>query len=217
MPGLYSHSTRRSSISESEYNVDHQNHITNRVPARIDDYSADVTEMQQSTDPGDVGSESLAGSLACEIERIRFVIAEMKGTTNWYETKNVMLGLGTKQIFLQSAAPTNWVYVGQAGDRILRTAAQATDGGTASGGTWFLNDLWLGTHTHGFGSIGISQYAHTAPVSTAGTGGGYGQTAGSHNHPFGGGVGTAGILLVTGDGAWRPLYVDAIICEKTAT
>lgn len=70
------------------YNADHVNHITYNTPAGLDDYSATVSEMQVQTDPGEIGSESQATSTAGELERLRFALAEMKGTSYWYESAN---------------------------------------------------------------------------------------------------------------------------------
>lgn len=56
------------------------------MPAQLDDYSSSVAEMRTQTDPGESGSESQASTLAGEIERIRYAIAEAKGTTYWYQT-----------------------------------------------------------------------------------------------------------------------------------
>lgn len=88
MAGLYSHTTRASGLilTASIYNSDHQNHITNHVPDQMDDYSASVGQMQTQSDPGEQGSESQAGSLAGELERIRHMLAEITGKTYWYET-----------------------------------------------------------------------------------------------------------------------------------
>ncbi|MFW1946274.1 hypothetical protein ACG93R_22610, partial [Acinetobacter guillouiae] len=49
--------------------------------------------MRTSTDPGESGTESLATSLAGELERLRFVIKEMKGAdvTYWYQSLNTDL------------------------------------------------------------------------------------------------------------------------------
>jgi microcystin-dependent protein len=42
--------------------------------------------MQYATDPGEPGSESLATSLAGEIERLRFIIKEISGKLQWYQS-----------------------------------------------------------------------------------------------------------------------------------
>ncbi len=58
---------------------------TNMVPACIDDYSADVTQMQSAVDPYPGGTESLATSLQGELERLRFVIKKATGWSQWYK------------------------------------------------------------------------------------------------------------------------------------
>lgn len=94
MPALYSHTTRTTGtiLTSTIYNSDHQNHIDNGIPAQLDDYSVSVGQMQTNTDPGEVGTESQATSLAGEIERLRFAIKEIKDSINgssvaqWYTT-----------------------------------------------------------------------------------------------------------------------------------
>lgn len=93
MSGLYGHTTRASgtTLTASIYNSDHQNHIDNHIPEMMDDYSVSVSEMQSTVDPGEVGTESQATSLAGELERLRFAINEITGKTHWYETPAVDL------------------------------------------------------------------------------------------------------------------------------
>lgn len=87
--GLYSHNTRATglTLTAAIYNTDHQNHIDNHNTEQVDDYSTNVGQMQTQTDPGENGSESQATTLAGELERLRFILAEMKGTQYWYETE----------------------------------------------------------------------------------------------------------------------------------
>ena len=86
MPGLYSHTTRANgtTLTAAIYNGDHQNHIDNQTPQMTDDYSTNAAEMQSTANPGGVGTESLATSLAGEIERLRYVIKTMHGGVQWY-------------------------------------------------------------------------------------------------------------------------------------
>lgn len=88
MAGLYSHTTRvdGTTLDAIIYNGDHQNHIDNSIPAQQDDYSSTIAQMKANTDPGEVGSELQATTLAGELERIRFVIKEMRGANQWYES-----------------------------------------------------------------------------------------------------------------------------------
>ena len=73
-------------LTNEDLNAEIDNILDNFVPLGMDDYSVNVVQMQIETDPGEVSSESLAVSLGGELERLRFTIAEVKGTTNWYET-----------------------------------------------------------------------------------------------------------------------------------
>ena len=85
MPGLYTHTAILDGavLSASVYNGDHQNHINNREPSKVDDLSGTITEFGQERDPGELGSEILAISMAEEIKSLRFAIAEMK-IVAWY-------------------------------------------------------------------------------------------------------------------------------------
>lgn len=88
MTALYSHTTRSTGtvLTAAIYNADHQNHIDNGIPAQLDDYSVNVTEMRATTDPGEVGTESQPTSLAGELERLRYAIADLKKSAQWYES-----------------------------------------------------------------------------------------------------------------------------------
>lgn len=110
MSGLYSHTARveGESITDTKYNADHQNHIDNHIPEMMDDYSTDATEMQTETDPGESGSESLATSLAGELERLRYAVRELKGTTYWYQTADVSLAEVTRPNFLINGGFDVW-------------------------------------------------------------------------------------------------------------
>jgi hypothetical protein len=80
-------------LNASDYTADHQNHITNQNPIATGAYSDSITQMRSTTNPGDVNSESLAGTLAGELERIRFCIQQIKTALNgstvvqWYTTQ----------------------------------------------------------------------------------------------------------------------------------
>lgn len=88
MAGNYTHTTRADGLilTGAIYNSDHQNHVDNCTPTGLDDYSTNAAEMRTQTDPGGVGSESLATSIAGEIARIRYVLARLIDKTYWYDT-----------------------------------------------------------------------------------------------------------------------------------
>lgn len=111
MPGNYSHNTITNGtvLSDTRYNADHQNHIDNHTPLGLDDYSANVAQMQSTVDPGEVGSESLATSTAGELERIRFAIKEIRGTAHWYVSATTKV-TGVDTIFNHSQGPiSGWL------------------------------------------------------------------------------------------------------------
>jgi hypothetical protein len=124
--GLYSHTTRSTGtvLTAAIYNADHTNHITNQNPSQTGAYSDNVAQMQSATDPGESGSESLASSLAGEIERLRFAIQDIKSflgltSAQWYSTptgsivsKTLTNPTITNPVLtsqaLTDAAPTTW-------------------------------------------------------------------------------------------------------------
>src|SRR3990167_4357663 len=73
-------------LTSADLDAEFDNILNNLKPSGVDDYSVSVAEMQTQTDPGESGSESLATSLAGELERIRFALKELKGKTYWYQT-----------------------------------------------------------------------------------------------------------------------------------
>jgi hypothetical protein len=78
--------TSTEDVTNTDLNAEFDNIIDHLAPAYIDDYSANVSQMQSTTDPGEVGTESLATTLAEEVKRIRFMLREITGKTNWYES-----------------------------------------------------------------------------------------------------------------------------------
>lgn len=110
MPGNYSHNTiiNGTVLDDARYNTDHQNHINNMTPAGVDDYSANTAQMQLTVDPGEVGSESLATSVAGELERIRFAIKEMRGTAQWYETTATKRIIPTMEVVRSDNSTSGW-------------------------------------------------------------------------------------------------------------
>lgn len=81
-------------VSYSDLNAEFDNILTNLTLANVDDYSASVSQMQTTTDPGEVGTESLATTAAGEIARLRHLIAEITGEDDWYESPvSSLLGL----------------------------------------------------------------------------------------------------------------------------
>lgn len=83
--------TATEDVTSDDLNAEFDNILDNLVPLFFDDYSASIGQMQVTTDPGEVGTESLATTLAGEIERLRNMILEISGMNEWYETPPVSL------------------------------------------------------------------------------------------------------------------------------
>lgn len=87
MPGIsrLKNWVAREVLVYSDLNNEFDNIILNLEASNLDGYSATVAQMRETTDPGSVGSESLALRISDEIERLRFAINRIIGKTYWYE------------------------------------------------------------------------------------------------------------------------------------
>lgn len=81
-------------LTASDLNAEFNNILSNMQPTGIEDQSSDVAAMQANTNPGTVGSESLATNLAGELQRLRFKIKEIIGGAQWYSAPTSTLGAG---------------------------------------------------------------------------------------------------------------------------
>lgn len=86
MAANYTHTTRSSGtvLTDTIYNADHNNHITNMIPTIIDDFSVNDAQMQTVRDPYPGAAISLASSLSEELSSIRFMIKQITGQAQWY-------------------------------------------------------------------------------------------------------------------------------------
>lgn len=73
-------------LTADDLNTEFNNILNNLSGANVSGVSDTVTAMRGVTDPGEVGTESLASSVAGEIQRLRKVLVEITGKTYWYET-----------------------------------------------------------------------------------------------------------------------------------
>lgn len=92
--GLYTKVTTAEAgevILALDRNNEHDNHITNRVPAMFDDDSSNILEMQTTVDPYPASSESLPTSLEGEFQRLRYVVAQITGESSWYIDPNTSI------------------------------------------------------------------------------------------------------------------------------
>lgn len=71
-------------LTYADLNAEFNNILTNLTPAGVDDASTNAPAMQATADPYPGASESLATSLEGELQRIRYVLAQITGETYWY-------------------------------------------------------------------------------------------------------------------------------------
>lgn len=93
-------------LTASDLNGEFNNLLINTKPESIEDYSVDVNTMRLTADPGTVGSESLAASLAGEFERIRFAIKRIVGGAQWYSAPAYDLGTTIQTADIDNLAVT---------------------------------------------------------------------------------------------------------------
>lgn len=79
--------------------------VTNATPQCLDDYSTDVTQMGSTADPYPGSVASLATSTAGELERLRHVIKQFFGWSQWYaHTEPYNLN---RKVFINDTANAN--------------------------------------------------------------------------------------------------------------
>lgn len=89
MPGLFSRIKSwidGETLTAADLNTEFNNIINNLEPDTIDDASSNLTNFQATSDPGEVGTESLPTSLQAELRQLRFAHKEVTGKTQWYES-----------------------------------------------------------------------------------------------------------------------------------
>lgn len=142
MPGGFSITSRTTgeTLTATKYNSDRQEIVDHLEPAYLDDYSSSTSQMRTQTDPGESGSESLPTTIAGELERMRYRLAEIAGMTYWYQT-----GTGVRA---QSIATASVPAAATAG-RLMRLS----DG---KKGLWMDNGtLWVPLH----GVVNVAEWA----------------------------------------------------------
>lgn len=75
-------------LTFAELNAEYDNILDNLSPAGMDDQSTNIAAMQTTRDPYPAASESLAVSLAEELQSIRFLIKQVTGEAQWYIDPN---------------------------------------------------------------------------------------------------------------------------------
>lgn len=134
-----------------------------------------------------------------------------------------ILPKNTKMLFINNAAPAGWTFDATHADRVIRCAASAGAGG-GTGGSWTISGISVNNHTLTTAQIpphshiidteasqpaNFNPGAALSPIGSSALGTSFlasrvdGGSGGAHNHG-----------LTIGN-AWRPSYVDAIVCTMS--
>lgn len=173
---------RSSTLTEAQYNADISGLASAMTPANINDLSESVSEMRSNTNPGGVGTESQATSLAGEIERIRYIIKAITGEAQWYVSPSTNLAgisapfaAGVKMLFQQPAAPSGWTKVITAGydDAVFRcvTGSVNNPASTNPARSAFLSTVMAQTTVGGHALSTAEMPPHTHDIATKDTDG----------------------------------------------
>jgi hypothetical protein len=118
-------------LTYADLNAEFNNILTNLTPAGMDDASANAGAMQATTDPYPGGTESLPTSLEGELQRIRYVIAQITGKTYWYQDPDAAVTFASAAEILagteadKAIAPDQLLAAGLVGNRINKTQADS--------------------------------------------------------------------------------------------
>jgi len=87
-------------LTAADLNGEFNNILNNGNLTGIEGASTNASAMQSTTDPGGVGTESLAADLLGELKRIRYAIKRIVGGAQWYSAPVIDLGstIGTADI-----------------------------------------------------------------------------------------------------------------------
>lgn len=120
-------------IFAAHYNGEFDNIIDNGlIPAGIAGASGNQTAMQATANPGGVGTESLAGDLLGEIQRLRFAIKAISGEAQWYVAPSVLLN----QKLSAAASSTDRAvakFSGTSGNTLINSGVIIDDSNNVSG------------------------------------------------------------------------------------
>ena len=104
-------------LTASDLNAEFDNILNNLDPDSVEDASADATAMQATADPYPGAAESLATDLRGEFQRLRYLIKQITGETNWYVDPDSTIAalhgstnpVGVIQLNAAASVPTGWL------------------------------------------------------------------------------------------------------------
>lgn len=103
-------------LNYTDLNTEFDNVLNNMYPEMFDDGSATEAQMQAVTDPYPASVASLPTSLQGELQRLRYLIAQITGNTYWYQDPETTIAILNSMVpwmididvFMAPGAQTNW-------------------------------------------------------------------------------------------------------------
>lgn len=123
-------------LTAGDLNTSFTTAVTNSDPTSINDYSPNAASMRSVADPYPGSVESLATTLSGELERIRYVIAQITGQTYWYQDPPVALSLTPTLTSETLTATSNQLVLGT-----TRTVTVTAPTPASSSRTWTIPDI----------------------------------------------------------------------------
>lgn len=118
-------------VNATDLNDEFNNILNNLNPLGSDGYEVNTTQMKAQTSPGGLGTEVLATSLGGELERLRFVLARLAGTTYWYEPAALSLADVSTLLSAGISIPPNRASSGRVGPASNQAMALVPDNTTS--------------------------------------------------------------------------------------
>jgi hypothetical protein len=101
-------------LTDEDLNDEIDNVLDHLTAEYLVGWSSTVGQMQVTTSPGAVGTESLAASVSDELERLRYCIARITGENQWYSAPDMNLSAAAAILSQAGAFPDNRVTSGRA-------------------------------------------------------------------------------------------------------
>lgn len=146
--------------------------------------------------------------------RLQRAASVAAGVPSFWQEVAQEFAAGTKVVFGQASAPAGWAQTAD-NDRILRVVSGA---GGGTGGSWSVSGFAADSHVLTLSEIPAHTHSYTrANISTIGCAL---SSSSVHNQATGDNTGSAGgggghTHTVSNNGAWRPAYLDVIVCTKS--
>lgn len=153
-------------LTAAALNGEFNNILNNAMASSWIGFSANVPQMQQQANPGGVGTESLAGSISDEIQRLRYMLAFVLGQPSglWYDHTGRNLGAGNLAVQTADIA-NNAITTAKILDEAV-TAAKIAPGVITPFPLYFFNGYYASSNANYWQTSATGSYTNLSIVGT---------------------------------------------------